>query len=99
MTAHGEHQSVESDAVRSYTESEHVSFKAVSRREWNQPYKRGEGPAEYAGGDWWPTELEKRAAEFERLIYHYRNAAAALRREIAADPRTRATPPGEQAPR
>lgn len=70
--------------MRRYSEAEHRSFRAVSRREWGQSYERGEGPAEYAGGDWWPTELERKAAEFERLIVHYRNAAAALRREIAS---------------
>lgn len=41
------------------------------------------GPAHYATGDWWPSELERRADDAERLIPHLRLAAAAMRREIA----------------
>lgn len=48
------------------------------------------GPTQYAGGDWWPTELERRAAEAEAQVPKLRLAAAALRREIQADPLTSA---------
>lgn len=46
------------------------------------------GPAQYAGGSYWPDELERRARNAERLAPKLRLAAAALRREIAADPLT-----------
>lgn len=47
------------------------------------------GPAQFAGGDWWPAELEARAAKAEALVPKLRLAASALRREIALDPLTR----------
>jgi hypothetical protein len=46
------------------------------------------GPAQYAGGDWWPDLLEFRADEAAASVPLLRLAAAALRREIAADPAT-----------
>lgn len=43
----------------------------------------------FAGGSYWPDELERRADEAQRLVPKLRLAAAALRREIARDPRTK----------
>jgi hypothetical protein len=48
------------------------------------------GPAQFAGGQWWPDELNRRADEAEALAPKLRLAAAALRREIAIDPLTAA---------
>lgn len=48
------------------------------------------GPAQFAGGTYWPDELERRADRMEACVSHLRLAAAALRREIAADPLTAA---------
>jgi hypothetical protein len=48
------------------------------------------GPAQFAGGHWWPDLLERRAVEAEASVPLLRLAAAALRREIAADPATAA---------
>lgn len=81
-------------AQRSYSVEEHRAFRAVSHREWGESYRPGRGPAEFAGGDFWPDALEERAAQLERLIPHYRLAAKALRREIASDVRCS---PGEGA--
>ena len=75
------------EAQRSYSDEEHRAFRAVSRREWGDHYKPGRGPAEFAGGDYWPDALEARAAEMESLVPIYRRAANALRREIASDNR------------
>lgn len=52
------------------------------------------GPAQFAGGPYWPDELDRRADRLEALIPHLRLAAAALRREIAADPLTAAVVDG-----
>lgn len=73
--------------IRTYSIREHTAFRAVSRREWGQRYEQGAGPAEYAGGSYWPTELRRKAEEMERLTSLYRRAADALEREIATDPR------------
>lgn len=74
-------------AVRTYTHAEHRAFRAVSHREWGQGYEPGNGPAEYAGGTYWPAELRAQAERMQRLIPLYRLAAGALEREIASDPR------------
>lgn len=42
-----------------------------------------EGPPQYARGDWWPDELERRAARAAASVPMLRLAAAAMRREIA----------------
>lgn len=66
---------------RCYSDAEEAAFRACGM---NPMY----GPAQFAGGPYWPDELERRAQRLEALIPHLRLAAAALRREIAADPRT-----------
>lgn len=73
--------------VRTYSNEEHNAFRAISRRVWGDPYRPERGAAQFAGGDYWPSELGRLADEMERLIPLYRLAADALRREIAADPR------------
>lgn len=73
--------------VRRYSLEEHGAFRAVSHREWGEAYQIGRGPAEFAGGAYWPAELNRRANQMERLIPLYRLAADALAREILADPR------------
>lgn len=49
--------------------------------------QRGDGPAHFAAGPFYPADLRERAAEYERLIPLLRLAADALEREIAADPK------------
>lgn len=39
----------------------------------------------FAGGEWWPQELERRAAAFDRKAAACRLLAPALRREQAAE--------------
>lgn len=71
---------------RRYTPDEESAFRACGM---NPMY----GPAQYAGGMYWPDELEKRADRMETCAAQTRIAAAALRREIAADGATGGTAP------
>jgi len=68
---------------RRYSDAEEAAFRACGM---NPMY----GPAQFAGGPFWPDELDRRADRLEVLIPSLRLAAAALRREIAADPLTAA---------
>lgn len=67
--------------TRCYTDAEERALRAAGL----DPKR---GPAQFAGGHWWPDELLRRAKEAERLVPLLRVASAALRREIASDPLT-----------
>jgi hypothetical protein len=72
--------------MRTYHAEELVALRAVTKQEWpgsGDPAERG--PAQFASGDYWPTELRRRAVEFDRLATNYRIAADALEREIEGD--------------
>lgn len=68
--------------MRNYSEDETRAFALAGLGDCST------GVAQHAGGDWWPNELEKQAAQAAYLVPHLRMAAAALRREIAVDPIT-----------
>jgi hypothetical protein len=68
--------------TRQYSAEERAALRAAG-------LNATDGPAQFAGGHWWPDELDRRADEAEALFPKLRVAAAALRREIAADPRTK----------
>lgn len=69
------------EGTRRYSDEEEAAFRACGV---NPMY----GPAQFAGGHYWPDELDKRADRMERLLPQMRLAARALRREIATDPLT-----------
>ncbi len=69
--------------TRQYSAEESAALRAVGLSPTT-------GPAQCAGGHWWPDDLERRADEAEALVPKLRLAAAAMRREIAADPLTAA---------
>lgn len=71
------------EGTRRYSKTEETAFRACGM---NPMY----GPAQYAGGEHWPDELDRRADHLEALIPHLRLAASALRREIARDALTAA---------
>lgn len=77
------------EPTREYSDDELVALREVCRQVWSGVKDpTTEGPAQYAGGDYWPGRLERMAADMERRAPLYRTAAAALRREIQRDPRT-----------
>ena len=86
------------EAVRRYSDDEHSAFRTANHHfKWNPKYERGRGPAEYAGGGWWPAKMRAEADRLEWLAPRLRTAAAALEREIATDPRTAPTDPAPTA--
>lgn len=81
--------------MRIYDGAELAALRAVNNHEWpgaGDPAERG--PAQFAGGAYWPEELRRKADEFDRLAPLYRLAADALEREIASG-RDGNTPLGE----
>lgn len=77
------------EPLREYSPTELKALRAVTSREWKgsgDPAERG--PAQFATGAYWPTELRRRAREFRRLARLYDLAASAMEREIENDPRT-----------
>lgn len=44
-----------------------AAVRTISQTVWREPYRPGRGPAHYASGSWWPTELRRLADHWERL--------------------------------
>ena len=69
--------------VRTYSGSELRALRVVDRHEWGRSGNPSQhGPAQYAGGLYWPNHLRELADDFERRVKHYRLAADAMEREI-----------------
>lgn len=67
---------------RQYDDTEIAALRHISRKVWNQSFVPGRGPAWFAGGNWWPEELRRRAEQARSDADAFEIAANAMEREI-----------------